>query len=62
MKLLDIRPTTVAGAAALLNYVAAEEDAMFPDDLEDDDGESLSFGRAIAGHVAEALSWMRESA
>jgi len=62
MALLDIEPTTVAGAAALLKYVAEEEDLTFPDNLADDDGNDLSFGSAIAGHVAGALSGMGLSA
>jgi hypothetical protein len=39
-----------------------EDELAFLDDLEDDDGEILSFGRAIAGHVGEALSGMQASA
>jgi hypothetical protein len=62
MALLEVKPTTVAGASALLKYVEVQDDYLFPDNLVDDDGKGTSFGRAIAGHVGEVLSRMSQSA
>jgi hypothetical protein len=60
--ILGVDPTTPAGAAALLNYIAdsGDEDWIFPDyssgDEEDDDGES--FRLAVMRHVGEAIGNM----
>jgi hypothetical protein len=63
LKLIETRPTTVAGAAALLNYVGdgydrtCQEDWRFPnyaDRGEEEDGDT--FYIAVFKHVASALT------
>jgi hypothetical protein len=58
MMLINVEPTTLTGAAALLEYVAQHErrgDA-WPDELEDDDGRATSFYRELCQNVAAVLS------
>jgi hypothetical protein len=52
--ILEVYPTTPAGAAAVLNYIAdgGDEDWMFPD-ASGDEGET--FRLAVMRHVAEAF-------
>jgi hypothetical protein len=67
MMLINVEPTTLTGAAAILEYVAQHErrgDA-WPDELEDDDGRATSFYRELCQNVAAVLSqseherWLR---
>jgi hypothetical protein len=56
--LLNVTPTTVAGAAALLRFafdVCKRNDWMWPDELGDDDVPWLAL---LCGHVADALEKM----
>jgi hypothetical protein len=53
MTFLDIKPTTVAGAAALLNYVGAAAPQTFPEFNDDD--EKLLFENEVMSHVGKAL-------
>ena len=57
MMLINVNPTTLTGAAALLEYVAHERrDEEWPDELEDDDGRATSFYRELCQNVAAVLS------
>jgi hypothetical protein len=57
MMLINVKPTTLTGAAALLEYVAHERrDEEWPDELEDDDGRATSFYRELCQNVAAVLS------
>lgn len=62
MAFFDIKPTTIAGASALLQYVTSQAEEVFPDNLVDDDEKVISFGRAIAGHVGDALGKITQPA
>jgi hypothetical protein len=53
--LVNIEPTTVAGVEGLLRYFADQEDALFPDDVSDDDGSVEAFGAGLVRHAADAL-------
>lgn len=53
--LLNIEPTTVAGIEALLRYFSDQDDAIFPDDVSDDDESAEAFGACLVRHVADAL-------
>jgi hypothetical protein len=56
--LLNTDPTTMAGAEALLRYYAEQEEAMFPDTIEGDDGYE-SFSDSLMRHVADAIRGIR---
>jgi hypothetical protein len=53
--LVNIEPTTVAGVEGLLRYFADQEDALFPDDVSDDDGSVEAFGAGLVRHAADSL-------
>jgi hypothetical protein len=53
--LLNTEPTTVAGVEALLRYFADQEDALFPEDVSNDDGSVETFGACLVRHAADAL-------
>jgi hypothetical protein len=56
--LINVKPTTLTGAAALLEYVAQHErrgDA-WPDELVDDDDLATSFFRELCQNIAAVLS------
>ena len=57
MMLINVNPTTLTGAAALLEYVAHERrDEEWPDELEDDDGRATSFYRELCRNLAALLA------
>jgi hypothetical protein len=54
--LLNIEATTVAGIEALLRYFAdQEDDAIFPEEVSNDDGSEEAFGACLVRHAADAL-------
>jgi len=53
--LLNTEPATVAGVEALLRYFAAQEDALFPEEVHDDDGSVVTFRSCLLRHAADAL-------
>jgi hypothetical protein len=55
IELLNIEATTVAGIEALLRYFADQEEALFPDDVSNDDGSEETFGACLVRHAADAL-------
>jgi hypothetical protein len=55
MNLVKIEPTTIAGIEALLRYFADNEDNIFPDGVDRDDGSEEVFGTYLARHAADAL-------
>src|ERR1035437_9513987 len=57
MMLINVKPTTLTGAAALLEYVAHERpDEEWPDELVDDDDRATSFYRELCRNVAALLA------
>jgi hypothetical protein len=53
--LLNTQAATVAGVEALLRYFAAQEDALFPEEVTDDDGSVVTFRSCLLRHAADAL-------
>jgi hypothetical protein len=54
--LLNIEATTVAGIEALLRYFAdQEDDAIFPEEVSNDDGSEEAFGTYLVRHAADGL-------
>jgi hypothetical protein len=53
--LLNTEPATVAGVEALLRYFATQEDALFPEEVHDDDGSEETFRSCLLRHAADAL-------
>jgi hypothetical protein len=54
--LLNIEATTVAGVEALLRYFAdQEDDALFPEEVSNDDGSEEAFGTCLVRHAADGL-------
>ena len=58
VNLINVKPTTVAGAMALIRHVAAFEAKRteWPEDLEGDHGEPTTFYRELHKNIANALS------
>jgi hypothetical protein len=59
MMLINVNPTTLTGAAALLEYVAQHERRgdEWPDELRDDDDRATSFYRKAMPEPRGAVSW-----
>jgi len=55
INLVNIEPTTVAGVEGLLRYFADQEDALFPDNVSNDDESLEAFGACLVRHAADAL-------
>ena len=55
IELLNTEPTTVAGVESLLRHFADQEEALFPDEVSDDDGSVEAFGVSLVRHVADSL-------
>jgi hypothetical protein len=55
INLLNTEPTTVAGIDALLRYFADQEEALFPEQVRNDDGSAETFGSYLVRHAADAL-------
>jgi hypothetical protein len=53
--LLNTEPTTVAGIEALLRYFGDQEEALFPEEVSNDDGSAEAFGACLVRHAADAL-------
>jgi len=53
--LLNTEPTTVAGIEALLRYFADQEEGLFPEEVNHDDGSEDAFGAYLVRHAADAL-------
>jgi hypothetical protein len=55
INLLNTEPTTVAGIEALLRYFADQEEGLFPEEVNHDDGSEDAFGAYLVRHAADAL-------
>jgi hypothetical protein len=55
IELLNTEPTTVAGIESLLRHFVDQEEALFPDEVSDDDGSVEAFGASLVRHVADSL-------
>jgi hypothetical protein len=55
INLLNTEPTTVAGVDALLRYFADQEEGLFPEKVNHDDGSEGAFGAFLVRHAADAL-------
>jgi hypothetical protein len=53
--LLNTEPTTVAGVGALLRYFADQEEGLFPEEVNNDDGSEETFRACLVRHAADAL-------
>jgi hypothetical protein len=53
--LLNTEPATAAGVEALLRYFAEQEEAIFPEEVCNDDGSAEAFGACLVRHSAGAL-------
>jgi hypothetical protein len=53
--LLNTEPATLSGIEALLRYFADQEEGLFPEEVNHDDGSEDAFGAYLVRHAADAL-------
>jgi hypothetical protein len=58
--LVNTEPATLAGIEALLRYFADQEDALFPDEVSNDEGSDEAFGACLVRHAADAIGKVAE--